>query len=182
MNRRTVFKHLAVASAAALILPSCVSDPKKISVALNNLKVTGEEEDLLGDIADVIIPATETPGARDVQAHLFTLIMVDDCLSKPEQEKYLKGMRTFNEVIKSATGKSFTKASPEERLNMLAHVEQHQDELPEETKAFYNRTRAYILQGYLSSQHFLTDVKPYQLIPGHFYGCVPVSGESKTIS
>lgn len=175
MNRRTVFKHLAVASAAALILPSCVSDPKKVSVALNNLNVNGDEEKMLGDIADVIIPAADTPGARAVQAHLFALIMVDDCLSRGEQEKYLKGMRCFNDALKSLTGRSFSDSSPQVRLEMLTTLEEHRDELSEDTKFFYNKTRSYIVQGYLSSQHFLTDVKPYQLVPGPvFEGCKPV--------
>jgi hypothetical protein len=183
MNRRTVFKHLAVASAAAWLLPSCVSDPKKVSVALNHLQVTGDEEALLADIADVMIPATDTPGALAVKAHLFTLVMVDDCLSKSDQEKYLRGMRTFRDELKSVTGRSFASASPEERFEMLTAFEEQQHLPGEETQFFYNNTRAYVLEGYLSSQHFLTEVKPYQLVPGpSFSGCAPVRVDSKTIS
>lgn len=180
MKRRTVLKNLAVASAAAWILPSCVSDPKKVSIALNRLNVTGEEEELLGDIADVIIPATDTPGARAVQAHLFALVMVDDCLPKQEQEKYLKGMRNFEAAVRKVTGKSFSKASAEERLAMLSKLEADRDQVDEESRFFYNRTRGFILQGYMTSQHFLTEVKPYQLVPGpNYQGCVPV--DSKTL-
>lgn len=183
MNRRTVFKHLATASAAAWLLPSCVSDPKKISVALNHLQITGDEEELLADLADVMIPATDTPGALAVKAHLFTLVMVDDCLSKGDQEKYLRGMRAFRDEVKTVTGRSFARASPEERFEMLTAFEQHQHSLAEEIQFFYNNTRAYILQGYLSSQHFLTEVKPYQLVPGpDYYGCAAVTIDSKKIS
>lgn len=175
MDRRTVFKHLAVASAAALIVPSCISDPKKISIALNNLRVTGDEEELLGDIADVIVPATDTPGARAVEAHLFALVMVDDCLDKREQKIYLKGMRNFEDALKSLTGKSFRGASPAEKLEMLTAFEQHKKKLSEDVQIFYTRTRSYILQGYLSSEHFLTNVKPYKLVPGPvFEGCKPL--------
>ena len=182
MNRRTVFRRLAAATAAAWILPSCVSDPKKVSIALNNLEVSGDDEELLGDIADVIIPATDTPGARDVQAHLFTFVMVDDCLDKTERAKFIKGMRRFQDDLQAVTGKSFSEASPEERQQMLRTFEERKDDLPEEAKIFYTRTRQYILQGYLSSRHFLTDVKPYKLVPGPvFNGCIPV-GESKSIS
>ena len=181
MKRRTVFKHLAAATAAAWILPTCISDPKKVSLALNHLQVTGEEEELLGDIADVMIPVTDTPGARTVHAHLFTLVMVDDCLNKAEQEKYLKGMRSFPAELKSLTGKSFSSASADERLDMLTTLEARREELTEETKTFYNTTRSYILQGYTASEHFLTDIKPYQLVPGpHYKGCIKV--ESQTLS
>jgi len=183
MKRRTVFKHLAVASAAAWILPSCISDPKKVSIALNRLEITSDEEEMVGNIAEVIIPTTDTPGARAVGAHLFTLVMVDDCMSKDDQAKYLKGMRSFDNVMKSVTDKSFSDASPEERLQMLTTFEASLDQFDDETKVFYNRTRAYVLQGYTSSQYFLTKIKPYQLVPGPGYkGCVPVIGDQKILS
>lgn len=183
MRRRTVFKHLAAASAAAWLLPSCVSDPKKVSLALNRLQVTGDEEELLGNIADVLIPATDTPGARAAGAHHFTLVMVDDCLSKPDQEKYLKGMRGFDDTVQSLTGKSFSRASGEERLQILSAFEKKLDTADENIKTFYSKTRGYIIQGYTSSQHFLTEVKPYQLVPGPNYnGCVPVMADPKSIS
>lgn len=183
MNRRTVFKHLALASAAAWVLPACVSDPKKVSVALNHLRVTGDDEALIAAIADVMIPATDTPGAVAVKAHLFTLVMVDDCLKKEEKEKYLRGMRSFEDALQSLTGKKFSKAPKEAQLAMLAAFEQKLEDSDEETKFFYKKNRGYIIQGYTSSQHFLTDIKPWQLVPGpHYNGCAPVSADLKTLS
>ena len=172
-----------MASAAAWLLPACVSDPKKVSIALNKLRVTEDEEALLARLADVMIPETDTPGALAVKAHLFTLVMVDDCMNKEDQKKYLKGMRTFEKSLNELTGKNFNKASADDRLEMLVEFEAEMEKSDEETKFFYRRTRSYILQGYTSSQHFLTEVKPYQLVPGPNYnGCAPVSVESKIIS
>jgi len=183
MKRRTVFKHLAAATAAAWLLPSCVSDPKKVSIALNRLQINPDEETLLGDLADVMIPATDTPGARAVGAHLFALVMVDDCLPRTEQEKYLKGMRGFEDSIKSLTGRSFSDAAAEDRLAILASFEKRLEDADEDVRTFYSKTRGYIIQGYTSSEYFLTKVKPYQLVPGPNYnGCAPVSTDSKTLS
>lgn len=176
MNRRIALKQLAVATAAAWLLPGCVADPKKVSIALNNLQISGDEEDLLGNIADVIIPATDTPGARAVGAHLFTLVMIDDCTGKSEKEKYLKGLRAFDEATEKLSGKSFSKSNADERLAILSKLEAGKDNVADDVKMFYETSREYIVRGYLSSQHFLTDVKPYQLIPGpNFKGCIPVS-------
>jgi hypothetical protein len=172
-----------MASVAAWVLPACISDPKKVSVALNKLQVSEDEEALLAKLADVMIPETDTPGALAVKAHQFTLVMVDDCLNKDDQKKYLKGMRTFEKALNKLTGKNFNDASADERLEMLMAFEAHIEESDEETKFFYKRTRSYILQGYTSSQHFLTEVKPYVLVPGpNYHGCAPVSGESKILS
>lgn len=186
MKRRTVFKHLAAATAAAWLLPACVADPKKVSIVLNRLKVTSDEEALLANIAEVMIPQTDTPGAVAVKAHLFALVMVDDCLGKDEQEKYLKGMRGFEDALKSLTGQNFASASPEDRLAMLTDFEGQLGQsggANEEIAYFYKRTRAYIIQGYTSSQYYLTEVKPYELVPGPNYnGCAPVSADAKTLS
>lgn len=174
MERRQVLKHLAVASAVAWLMPSCVSDPKKVTVALNNLNISADEENLIGQLADAIIPGTDTPGARSVEAHLFTLIMVDDCLEKPEQEKYLKGLRSFSTT--RITGNEFFDASPEDQAKIITYVELHADKLSEEINFFYAKTKAYVIQGYLNSMHFMTSIKPYKLVPGpKFDGCSPLS-------
>jgi hypothetical protein len=176
MNRRLVLKQLAVATAAAWILPSCVSDPKKVSIALNRLNITGDDEELLAAIADTLIPKTDTPGAKDVSAHLFTIVMVDDCMAKADQENYVKGLKAFDDTCKTVAGKAFTKATVEERTDILKKLEASRDTLPEDVKAFYSATRRYVIQGYTASQYFMTDVKPYQLIPGpNFKGCVKVN-------
>jgi len=181
MNRRTVIKQIAISSAAAFLFPACFRDGKdqQTYVKLNNLKITGAEKDLIGDIADVIIPETDTPGARKLEGHVFVLVMVDDCLGKEDQEKYITGMRSFDESLRTLTGKSFQEANLEQRTEMLNELEKNADKVSGEANYFYRRTRGYIIQSYLSSQHFLTAVKEYKLVPGpNFKGCVPVKNQS----
>jgi hypothetical protein len=176
MNRRTLLKQLAVSSAAAFILPSCLLEEKKVSQALNNLNISAGEEKLISLLAETLIPETDTPGAKSLKADSFALVMVNDCMEKAEQEKYLSGMRAFDVSSKSLTGKSFVDASTEERVEILNQVEAARETLAEDVRTFYFHTRRYIIQGYTSSQHFLTTVKKYQHIPGpDFKGCVPVS-------
>lgn len=186
MNRRTAIKQFAMATATAWLLPACVSDPKKVSIVLNRLEVSGDEETLLANIAAVMIPQTETPGAVAVKAHLFALVMVDDCLGKADQEKFLKGMRRFESDLQVLTKKKFSDASAAERLDMLTVFEKALNQpggVNADTAWFYRKTRGYIVQGYTSSQYFLTEVKPYQLVPGpHYNGCAPAVSTSKVLS
>lgn len=175
MNRRTLLKQLAVGTAAAFALPSCLLEKEKVSQAMNNLKITSADESLVSLIAETLIPETDTPGAKSLKADAFALVMVDDCMEKEEQQKYLSGMRAFNGEVEKLTGKSFSDASAEDRESILTQVEQANDKLSEEVAHFYSTTRRYIIQGYTSSQHYLTAVKPYVHVPGpNFKGCVPV--------
>src|SRR5688572_16487366 len=137
MNRRILLKQLAMATTAAMLLPSCVADPKKVSIALNNLDVNGDEEDLLANLADTLIPATDKPGAKAVGAHLFTFVMVDDCTDQATKEKFLKGLRKFDETCKTLGGKTFTKSTAEERLELLKSIEKSNETLDADVASFY---------------------------------------------
>jgi hypothetical protein len=181
MNRRTVIKQMAFAGAAAMLLPSCLKDEKKVSIALTSLKVTGDDEDLLASIAETLIPGTDKPGAKQVGAHLFTFVMVDDCLAENEKEKFMAGLRSFNKTG-SVKGNTFMESTPEQRLETLSSINSNVSSLSESEQVFYKTARHYIIEGYTSSQYFLTEVKPFHLIPGPvFKGCVPVSDNIKTL-
>jgi hypothetical protein len=166
MNRRTALKYIGIASATALILPSCLYNHEKVPIALNNLKINDDEEELLAQFAAALIPETDTPGAREAGAHQFALVMVDDCMAKPDQDKYLKGLRSFNDEVKSKTGKSFINISLKERESLLIDLEKRKDSLSDEVKIFLSTTRGYIIQGYTQSEYFLRNVKLYKLVPG----------------
>jgi hypothetical protein len=175
MDRRTALKHFAVAGAASMLLPGCLTDKRKVSVALNNLQVTPDDEELLAEIADTIIPsAGEKPGAKQVGAHLFTFVMVDDCLPPSEKEKFMNGLRSFNKSV-SEEG-AFMKMDADEKLQALLSFEKKGETAEQSLREFYRIAKDLIIRGYTSSQYFLTEVKPYKLVPGPvFKGCVPLS-------
>jgi hypothetical protein len=176
MKRRQILKQLAIATTAAVFLPSCITDRKKLSVALNSLQVTADDEELVGLLADTIIPPTEKPGGRGVEAHLFTFIMVDDCVGVEDKQKFLAGLRTFDEASKTISGKTFSDSSVKERLAILKQIEKDTDGLNEDVKTFYKLSKRFIIRGYTASEHFLTEIKPYKLIPGpNFKGSVAVN-------
>jgi hypothetical protein len=174
INRRTAIRRLAILSAGAALLPSCLHPHAKPPVSLKNFTVTVDQEKLLEELTATLIPTDTTPGARDVSAHLFTLMMLDDCSPKTDQEKFMKGLTAFDEVAKATTGKYFMEASPAQRESLLSAIENKR--LPgEELNFFYSTTKKLTILAYSSSQFFLTKVQVYEMVPGRFHGCVPVT-------
>src|SRR5258708_31736504 len=102
IHRRTAIRQLAILSAGAALLPSCLHPHDKPSVSLKNLTVTGDQEKLLEELTATLIPTDSTPGARDISAHLFALRMVDDCSPKTDQEKFMKGLVSFDTAFQTA--------------------------------------------------------------------------------
>ncbi len=115
MNRRTTLKSLLAISAGAALLPSCLQEKDSSSIALKNIKISAADENVLAGLSNAIIPATDTPGAKEAGAHLFALMMIDDCYPKDDQDKFEKGFKEFIDLAKKQMGTSFLKADEAER-------------------------------------------------------------------
>ena len=78
LTRRRLLKNLVFVSAGMALVPSCMSDRSKSSLLLKKITITADDEVLMADLCETILPKTNTPGARDLSAHLYVLMMVDD--------------------------------------------------------------------------------------------------------
>lgn len=175
VNRRTAIKQFLYLSGGVVLIPSCMlKDRSKTSIQLNHLELNGEDEQLLAELSETLIPKTDTPGAKDTYTHLYVMKMVDDCRTKKDQDAFVHGLASFAEQAKKKSGKSFVQMAPEQRADWLRQVEEKKN-VPEETIVFYNMLKELAIQGFLTSQYYLTNVQVYELVPGRFHGCVPVA-------
>jgi len=177
MDRRTSIRNLAIISAGAVFLPSCVPDEKKSSLSLKHIKIGGKDEAFLAELSEAILPKTATPGSKDLSAHAFALMMVDDCFSPENQDKFTKGLTGFHEFTEKKFDKAFIKCNPSEKMELLKSIEEKKD-IPENTAFFYNSMKRLTIQAFTTSEYYLTKVQVYKLAPGKFYGCVPVNKTS----
>jgi len=177
MHRRTVIRNVLAFSAGAVLIPSCVHDEGKASIPLKNISITGDQEKLLESLSETIIPKTSTPGAKDLSAHLFMLMMVDECLNRENQQKFIRGLAQFEELSKKRSGTGFITSTPAQKAALLTDIEAKK-EVSEEVQAFYGTVKRFTVQSFVSSQYFLTKIQPYEMIPGRFHGCVPVKTNS----
>ncbi|HTD93282.1 MAG TPA: gluconate 2-dehydrogenase subunit 3 family protein [Chitinophagaceae bacterium] len=174
MNRRTAIRNAVVIAAGASLLPSCFREDKP-AIALRNISLSGKEEEMLAQLAEIIIPTTDFIGAKDLHAYEFILTMVDDCYSPEQQDKFVAGLKKFNEVSKEKTGDSFANATPQQKKDFLAIVESKKD-IPEEVVDFYSIAKRHTIQAFTGSQQFMEGIGKYKIIPGiNFRGCVAIA-------
>lgn len=181
MQRRTLLKQLVFVSGGVLFLPSCLHHDSKASILLKKISVTGEQEKLLSELCETIIPATDTPGAKDISAHLFALMMVDDCYKKEDQQTFVAGLKAFDKESESKFNKSFVDCTPAERSALLTQLESKKT-ANAELDYFYSATKRLTIQAYTTSKFYLTKVQVYELVPGRYHGCVPVKSLVKAAS
>ncbi len=178
ITRRSVIKNLLIITGGVTLIPSCMQEKSKASVLLRHVKMDASQEALLAELGETLIPATDTPGAKDVYAHLFVMKMVDDCTTPEDQQQFMSGLNSFEKLAQKRFDQSFARLSPEQRHSLLTDLEAKKD-IPEDVQAFYNRTKRLTVQAYVTSKHFLTNVQPYQLAPAHFAGCAPVKASNQ---
>jgi hypothetical protein len=173
VNRRNALKRLALVSAGAILLPACLHNPVKPATVTKNFQLSGDQERQLEELTAAIIPSGTTPGAREVSAHRFVLRMLDDCFSKADRDRYLRGFGQLDNASRQTAGADFLEADPTQRTTLLTALETKK--LPDEDlDFFYTTTKRLTIQAYMSSQCYLTKIQVYELVPGRWHGCVPV--------
>jgi hypothetical protein len=173
ISRRTAVKNFLMLSAGVVFIPSCLQEKGKASIVLNNIDIDAGDEKLLSEVCETLIPKTDTPGAKDISAHLFVLKMLDDCTAKEDQQTILKGLDGIDKMADKKFDKSFVKCSPQQRQELFKAIESKQD-VPAEVDQFYKSVKKLTIQAYTTSKYYLTNVKVYELVPARFHGCVPV--------
>ena len=172
MDRRTALRNLALVIGGAALLPACTkSNP---IVHYKHFDIDLDQQTLITDMAETIIPKTSTPGATDLGLYAFIMKMVDDCTTKKDQQAFIKGMGEFNDVPKKLFNKSFADCSKKEKEDVLKSLEKKDNKNSKEVLAFYNTVKGLTVFGYTESKYFLTKVNVYELVPGRYNAWFPV--------
>lgn len=170
---------MVLITGGAMLLPSCVKNHKPVSIELKNIKISAPQEDLLAEITEIIIPATDTPGAKDIGLHKFVLRMVDDCYEPEEQQTFLTGLSQFEEMAKQKSGDNFLELDKDQRVQLIKELDgiKSSDNKAEKEKpvnAFYSIVKNLSLRGYMTSEYVMTNQLYYKMVPGKFTGCVEI--------
>lgn len=170
VNRRTLLKQLAVISAAVALAPAIIGCESPPSTLFKNIALNQDQENLLRLIAQTIIPNATTPEGKEVSTFEYSAKMIDDCLSKTDQQKWLSGFTQFIEVIKK---NDFEDNEASEQLKFLSELNESKDET--DINFFFNTMKRFTIRGYTTSEYFMTTLQDYKMIPGNYKGCVPVA-------
>jgi len=172
MNRRTAIRNAVVISAGAGFFPSCFQQEKS-SIPLKNFSLTRSQEQMIEGLTEAIIPKTKDfIGAKDLKSHEFVLIMVDDCLSPEDQQRFKNGLKAFDKLSHDKFGQLFTSFTAKQKQQLLMDIENKKN-IPEDALKFYETVKRYTVQSFTSSKEYMTGIRKYKMVPGPvFKGCV----------
>lgn len=114
--RREVVKGLAIGSTGLVTAESLLSAPKWTPKWF-----TPEQAELTATLAELIIPQTDTPGARAAGAHEHIDLVLSEEL--PETQKaFASGLDGVNAASRSLHGRDFLKLNPAQQNALLARM------------------------------------------------------------
>jgi hypothetical protein len=170
ITRRTALKQAFIVAGGTIFLPACTQHT-------DTTPTTTAEA-----LADTLIPGDTTPGdstlgAKAVGAHAFALKMIRDCYPQKQQQQYARGLQAFEAEAKKRYGKPFADCDQTQRNAFLAEL----DKIPgtqNDLAYFFHENKSLVIRGWLGSQYFLTKIEVYELVPGRWHGCIPITKKS----
>ncbi len=174
MNRRIALKNALLIIGGSILVPTSLRGAQDPSVRLSNLKIDGDDEFLLGEVVDTLIPKTDTPGAKELKVHLFVLLMVDECHEPDEQRAFVGGLRELGGYSKRRFGSGFLDCTEEQRVEILEGLKQ-KNGISSGLWVFNQLMRKRAIQGYRESQYVMTHLIPHRMIPEKYDGYYPAS-------
>ncbi|ODS78018.1 MAG: hypothetical protein ABS46_17525 [Cytophagaceae bacterium SCN 52-12] len=169
MHRRELLKTLTGIFGMAITMPSWAEGWTSAAISKPTL-LSKEQKKLLGDVVDTIIPRTDTPGASDLGVQDFVELMVQDCFEKPVQEQLGTGLARLDKEAKNKFGQGFSALKAAQKLDLVKSLAGKKDSEAD----FLNSVKNLTIQGYTSSEYFMTNVTKYELIPARYHGCVDI--------
>jgi hypothetical protein len=156
------------------VLSGCQPAAEGGSYAYQTL--TGDQVEQVATIAEMIIPTTDTPGARAVGVHEFVDLMLTDWYPDEDRTRFLDGLADVDARSQSAHGKRFLDCSDEERVEVLTELDQAAYSGGGQGGApFFRMMKELTLTGYYTSEIGATQELQYVHEAGVYRGDVPYS-------
>jgi hypothetical protein len=151
---------------------------------------------------DLIIPATDTPGAKGARVNEFIDLILTDWAIPEEGKEFLDGLAGIDKKSNELFGKNFVDATPEQQEVQLRSIDdivmgtrhrpvRHGNTVPEVDSQmkgpFWIVFKNITLHGYYTSEVAITrELNPANrsvpelIMPGDFHGCstIPAGGKA----
>lgn len=193
-TRRTALRKIGLLAAGTASLPTlgtllqaCKSTPnQEVAVTESNFLVFDNEQmDMVANLTDIIIPTTDSPGAKEAKCAECMDIILGECYEKKEVDLYLQGLNDFKNKFQEETQNAWEDASPEEQVAFLTKIDEatFAKRTKEEELAnhlfFWKLTKSLVVLSYFTSEPGATKALNYLPIPQEYDPCLEITEETK---
>ncbi len=139
------------------------------------------QSETVATIAEMIIPATDTPGARAARVHEFVDTLLADWAPDDDRSRFLAGLADVDARARAAFGTDFLGAAEAQRVTLLTQLDaEAQAARPATTDSgqppFFRQLKFLTVFGYCTSEVGAKAELHYDTFPGAYDGCRAFGG------
>jgi hypothetical protein len=198
MQRRKAI-HLLLGTAALSLLPrdafALFRQAHAGLPASPALKTLNPHQDAtVTAIAEMIIPQTDTPGAKAVRVNEFIDLILSDWFDDHDRTKFIAGLANLDSQSHDLYGKDFVNSSPVQQKQILTALDEETTEIRQAElhasarrrrystaveKPFFHTMKQLTLVGYFTSEEGAKQALHYEIIPSQHIQCAPLPEEAE---
>ena len=126
---------------------------------------------------ELILPATDTPGALAAGVTGFIAVIVGEWDTAEDRDRFMKGLESLDTKSRERFGKDFVDGTEADQVGLLTALDGEAQAMRSRhenlNNSFYHRLKGLTLYGYYTSEVGATRELHNQVIPGRYDGCAP---------
>jgi hypothetical protein len=143
--------------------------------------LTRYQGELLATLTELIIPATDTPGARAARVDAFIDGLLADVFTAEERDRFVAGLADVDARARAAHGATFLETTPEQQVALLTVMQgearaasaQGRSGSGSQSRPFFPWLKELTLVGYYTSEIGASQELRYVHVAGRYDGDVP---------
>jgi hypothetical protein len=168
MKRRKMIRQMAILTGGLPFFTSILNASVGVGAFSAPLILTNT----LDAVTDVIIPEGKTPGALSLGVPDYIKIMLQDCVTKDQQNAVEMALKYLENQSIAASGVSFVASNAEQRTVLLKNAFIQGGNIE---KDGLKLIKSLTIKGYQTSSHFMKQIIPYEMAPNRYNACAPVN-------
>ncbi|MBB5436375.1 hypothetical protein HDC92_000039 [Pedobacter sp. AK017] len=186
MNRRTSIGIIGFgfATVSAISIFKFFRPPRPA-----DLEMLGTNKSLIAELAETIIPRTDTPGSKDAKVEEFIISFITECTGEQNQNLFMNGLLDLKDYTLDTYKSSFESCTQDQKIKILGHFEQQAESRFEIVNKIRNKFlgRPFFVQlkeltviGYCTSYLGATEGLAYDYIPSSYQPCIKLLPNQKS--
>lgn len=181
MKRRDILKQSAFFAGAALsagtitaVVSGCQTDAVT-AAASGNAGLSVKHLTLVSEIAERIIPKTDTPGAKDANVGEYINRAVKNTFTSEESSAFKEGLGLFSKIATDKFNAGFADLTVDQMDEVLTAVVSDFKSMEPGGKHIWPAVKGMAISGFFNSEIGAKQVLKYDAIPGEWIGCIDYS-------
>ena len=192
MHRREMLRLLSATAMTPMVSPDLYAMLRQAQPSSNYRLQTldAHQNETVVAMMDLIIPATDTPGAKEAKVNEFVDVILTGWATPEERDRLLAGLGDVDRLSGTLFSKKFVEASNEQQTALLRSLDDavdwaHGPDSNEDGDGsieydmrlrgeFFRVFKTLTLYGYYTSEIGYTQELKKEIIPGAQHGCVPL--------